>query len=247
MAAGYQEDPRALRVGEAEGGEMATLTFFVYQKPSLATMMSIIRLATSGQSKHQWELIPENRDALIDRARSIAATRWFYSSRQNVLVMSDDDFAWEPKGLDALVELCIEKKGIAAGVCPLKSGEYTTIVPLDFSEEEPWRDPTSAPRQVRWAGGLVAYHRDVIKKLAEELPMLHKNDVIEPFYPFFMPMIYNHPTDGDIYLSEDYACQERAAKAGFEVWVQPACQVGHLNNNLIVTVGNMDDVKKLYV
>jgi hypothetical protein len=223
---------------------MATLTIFIYQKPSMPTVVSILRVM-AGHSKRGWSLMPENRDALIDRARSIAATRWLTKSNDDVLVMSDDDFAFTLEGIDALADLAIEHQCIAAGVTPLKGGDYTTIVPLDGSDAEPWRDSRMPPMRVRWAGGLIAYPRCVFERLRGNLPCLHENDVIEEFYPYFMPMIHRH--EGKlIYLSEDYACQERARERGIETWVQPACQVGHLASNLLVTTKNMDQIKGLY-
>jgi hypothetical protein len=81
----------------------------------------------------------------------------------------------------------------------------------------------------------------VFEKLSETLPLLHRTGPIEPFYPFFMPFI----EDG-IYLSEDYACHERARQAGFKIWVQPKCQVGHLARDLVVTSRNMDLVKQAF-
>ncbi len=226
---------------------MATLALFIYQKPSWPTVMSLLKLTAPGASRYRWGLMPEARDALIDRARSIAATRWLTQHDDDVLVMSDDDFGFSASGLDSLADLANEHESIAAGVTPLKSGDYTAIVALNGSSAEPWRSPSSYPERVRWAGGLIAYHRSVFEALATTLPLLHKNDVIEPFYPFFMPMIYEHERDGLIYLSEDYACQERARAVGKSVYVQPACQVGHLARDLMITTANMDRVRGAYI
>lgn len=159
--------------------------------------------------------------------------------------MCDDDFYFTPDGLDALVQLCREKQAIVAGVTPLRSGEYTAIVPLDpTSAETPWNSREAPPQQVLRAGGLLAYPRAVFEALTHALPLLHRNDRIPPFWPFFAPAFQ---TEGgiDVYLSEEYACQERARQAGFHVWVQPACQVGH-SAELLVSSGNMAQVREIF-
>lgn len=223
---------------------MATLSLFVYDKPSTPTMMSVISEMIGGR-RHPWQFSLENQDALIVRARCIAATKWLMNSPDDdVLVMCDDDFRFTGEGIDALVDLALEKKGCAAGVTPLKSGQYTAIVPLDFGPEEPWRDENCPPMEIRRAGGMLAFHRSVFEAMVTKgkMPLLHTNgrDGIEPFYPFFLPFIENHPTDGLILLSEDYACHERARELGFQVWVQPKCPVDHLSRNLLVTTKNMN-------
>lgn len=185
-------------------------------------------------------------DALICRARSIAATKWMMQeSDSDVLIMTDDDFAFTRSGLDKLVATCREVRGIVGGVTPLRNGRYTAIVPLDDSLEERWSNEDASAERIKWIGGLVAYHRRVFEELAKVLPLCHQNDVIPPFYPFFMPMVYEHPKDGPIYLSEDYACDERAAQIGIETWVEPACQVGHLSA-FVTTPSSMQRVWELH-
>jgi len=216
---------------------IATLCVFVYRNLSIPTLGSVFRLQ---QSTIPLRITFEFGDALISRARSIAATK-FLAGTDDVLVMSDDDFRFTPADISALVATCREKQCIVAGVTPLKSGEYTAIVPFENLDQEPWRSRNNQPMQVKYAGGLIAYHREAFEKMSKSLPLLHQNSSIEPFYPFFMPTI-----KGDEYLSEDYACHERAAAMGVEVWVEPKCQVGHLTADLVVTVDNMDRLKELY-
>lgn len=230
---------------------MATLALFVYRSPATATMMSVLQLILQNR-RYPWTLQPEHRDALIDRARAIAATRWLTNSPDDdVLVMSDDDFQFTGEAIDSLVEFCKETRGIVAGVTPLKSGDCTAIVPLDFGDAEPWIDPNCPPMEIRRAGGLIAYHRSVFERLAKALPICHQADaeagVMEAFYPFFMPFIDSTNPNNLEYLSEDYACHERARSVGFKVWVQPKCQVGHLTRDLLVTTKNMHLVREAYL
>lgn len=223
---------------------MRALVACIYRQLSLPTYKATVDLLmTKGD---RWRLLVETGDALVSRARSTAASQWLKNyPDDDVLVMTDDDFYFTPEALDAVANLAIEKKGIAAGVTPLRSGEYTAIVPLIPSMEEPWLDPVTAPIEIKYAGGLIAYHRSVFEAMTHKLPLLHKNDNrIASFWPFFMPTIIE--TDGDsIYLSEDYACHQRARSIGFTIWVQPACQVQHLAE-VLVTPQNMSRVREIY-
>lgn len=228
---------------------MQTLGLFIYRKLSVPTFESVLQLLRS-PCANQWQIKTETGDALISRARSTLASQWLRESDADVLVMCDDDFYFTPDGLEALVSLAREKRSIVAGVTPLRSGEYTAIVPLERRSDSPlafrreWDHIDDSAQEIKWAGGLIAYHRDVFETLTHTLPLLHKDDRIPAFWPFFAPaFLQDH--GNDIYLSEDYACHERARKAGFTLWVQPACQVAH-EAELLVSSGNMHLVRDVF-
>jgi len=209
----------------------------------MVTVKAILDLLSVRGS--EWRFAVETGDALISRARSTAASSWLRNCPEDdVFVMTDDDFYFTPDGIESLVDLARETKGIVAGVTPLRSGEHTAIVPLEPTDVEEWTNPASKPVEIKWAGGLIAYHRSVFEKLTHTLPLLHKNDRIGPFWPFFAPAMA-HVNGQDVYLSEDYACHERARKLGVKVWVQPSCQVGHLAE-LMVSSGNMSAVRDIF-
>lgn len=223
---------------------MPTLGLFIYRSLSISTFKSVLELLGSPIGQN-WQVEVETGDALISRARSSLASKWLRESQDDVLVMCDDDFYFTPEGLEALVQLCREKQAIVAGVTPLRSGEYTAIVPLDpNSAETPWDSREAAPQRVLRAGGLLAYPRAVFEALTHTLPLLHRHDRIPAFWPFFAPAFIEE-RGIDVYLSEEYACQERARQAGFEVWVQPACQVGH-SAEILVSSGNMRQVREIF-
>lgn len=217
---------------------LPTLIVFAYRNVSVATLLSTLQVSNA-------RIVVVPGEALISRGRSIAATRWMNETPDSdVLIMTDDDFHFTDSGIKALVSLCRETKGIVAGVTPLRSCEYSAIVPLSVTAFTPWNNPKCPPMPIRYAGGLIAYHRTVFERLAKTLPLLHNNtDIVPPFYPFFHPMIYDDKTDGMIYLSEDYACHERAGVLGIPVWVQPACPVGHMSE-MLVTPDRMDRLRK---
>lgn len=224
---------------------MNALCLLAYRSCSLPTLKALLDLHNS-PVRDQWRINVETGDALLSRARSIAASQWLVGCPDDdVLVMTDDDFYFTPEGLMVLADHAREKRAIVAGVTPLRSGEYTAIVPLDGSAEEPWREATAPPQRIRWAGGLVAYHRSVFETLRTTLPVCDEhNPRVSPFWPFFHPAAHA-TTTGLIYLSEDYACHERARQAGIDVWVHPACQVAH-EATLLVTSATMPAIRELH-
>ncbi len=216
------------------------LILCAYRACSLPTFGSVMNLMSS---RRDWHMTVEAGDALISRVRSIAVSRWLCEYPDDeAFLMVDDDFQFTPDAAEAIIDLAIEKRGIAAGVTPLRTGHYTAIVPLT-GEREMWLAPDVEPFEIKWAGGALAYHRDVFVRMAETLPLLHQNDTISPFWPFFMPMIHRLDDGREIYLSEDYACHERARQLGFKIWAQPAAQIGHLAE-VMVTPQNMPIVRE---
>lgn len=211
------------------------LILCAHRTMTLPTFGSIMNLMSTTAD---WRVLVEAGDALISRVRSIAVSRWLREfPGDEAFLMVDDDFQFTPEAAEAIVNLAIEKRSIAAGVTPLRSGHYTAIVPLN-GEREMWLAPDVEPFEIKWAGGALAYHRDVFVRMAKTLPLLHKNDTISSFWPFFMPSIHTMADGREIYLSEDYACHERARELGFKVWVQPAAQIGHLSE-VMTTPQNM--------
>ena len=222
---------------------VTTLILCAHRTLTIETFVSI--LATT--NRPGWSLLIECGDALISRSRSIAVSRWLRElPDEDSFLMVDDDFLFTAEDADAVVNLAIDKQGISAGVVPLRSGDFTTIVPLGGRmSEEPWLDPEYPPTEIKWAGGFLAYHRSVFEKMTFTLPLLHKGEPTLPsFWPFFMPTIYDNGGGRGIYLSEDYAMHQRARDLGFTVWVQPKAQIGHVAN-LTVTPSRMQYARGL--
>src|SRR5262245_66350158 len=92
-----------------------TLIIMAHRSISIPTFISTLR------SGYNVEVRPG--DALIDRARSIAASEWLRNVKDSdVMIMTDDDFWFTKEGLDALVEVCRDVKGIVAGGKPSDKG-----------------------------------------------------------------------------------------------------------------------------
>jgi len=171
-------------------------------------------------------------DALIDRSRSRAATKFLETDYDILLYLDDDIFfdaveltrmLWEmwQKDLDIIGAGYITKEADEPSFTFRTRGDQNIV----FGNE-------GGIHEVRWlATGCMAVRRRVIEKMVDsETVHLCNRDTIN-FYPFFMP--FEKLIDGKWnYLSEDYAFCERANELGFKCWVDSRMKLTHFGNYL---------------
>ncbi len=189
--------------------------------------MSVIRLMNTPESAR---LVVGNQvgDAMVDRARSILATR-FLDSNCDVLLSVDSDIVFEPADAFQVADQAAEF-GIVCGIYLTRNPERRPVPATHFELNTPLllggTDPTPVP--VRWpAGGFVAVAREVFEAVKghAELPLCNPKNT--PFYPFYAPFWVEHEDAGMVYLSEDWAFAERARRAGFPSYANPAVRLQH--------------------
>ena len=165
-------------------------------------------------------------DALIDRSRSISASRFLLDSDADVHLSIDSDIT--DFSVEDAAKLCnaAMTHDIVAGVYVTRSMDRTFPTSFTKDGEELFMAFDHTPVEVEYvATGFMATHRRVFERLAEDLPLLHPKDF--KFYPFYLPMIVNNAEGDPIELSEDWAFCERAKQAGFKCYVDPAIRLGH--------------------
>lgn len=170
-------------------------------------------------------------DALIERSRAIAATRFILDTDCEVLLTIDSDIVFAPEDALEVCRLAMEHD-VVCGAYVTRAAErcfpacaFWPDQPVEFIRGQHKAVP------IRWAAsGFLAVHRRVFEKLAEGLPLCHPDHPLgHRFYPFFTPEPYILPETGEcIYLSEDYAFCERARDAGFTINVDPGTYLLHL-------------------
>lgn len=170
---------------------------------------------------------PAWNDALLCRARSKTATAFLLDSACDVHVSIDSDIVFDPQSVLQIAEQAVEY-GIVAGLYVTRAAGslcrptsiFETDVPIEFGT-----DPTPVP--IKWAAtGFQAVHRRVFERLAQDLPLCHPTEHWRLF-PFYQTMVVDGP-NGPIYLSEDFAFSERARRAGFQTYLNPAVRLLHL-------------------
>lgn len=172
---------------------------------------------------------PEWNDALIDRARAKAITKFVRNTDCDVFLTIDGDIVFDDADALKICEQAMDHD-IVAGQYVTRSRHrcFPTTLQNDDDAIEYADDPT--PRAVKWAAtGFLAIHRRVVEALiqSDDVELCHPDEEWAFYSNLFTPFTVPGP-NGPIYLSEDYALCERAIRAGFTVHVNPAVRLLHV-------------------
>ncbi len=171
-------------------------------------------------------------EALIDRSRSIHATKALEEG-YDILVFIDDDIRFRAEDLYQLIREASERQTVVG--CLYTKRKYPIELvgcPLDGPQDLKMGG-AGGVMPVRYVGtGLMAIPRIVLKKLSESLPKLRTGAILDDggelhIWPFFMPFA----CDG-VYLSEDYAFCQRAKESGFEILADTSIILGHVGEHI---------------
>lgn len=169
-------------------------------------------------------------DALISRARSIAASA-FLRSHCQVMLFIDGDIWFQEQDALTLADKCFRGKDVIGALYMTRSLQTQPAIMLPDKAVD--LTPDSPPVPVPFIStGFLAIHRRVLESLARDLPLCHQGwrnrGVDTSFWPFFMPFCIPWEGDGHLYLSEDWAFCQRAKDAGFQVWLDPSIRLAHV-------------------
>lgn len=188
-----------------------------------------------GQQKHTITWMPMKGDALIDRARSRAAS-YFMLERpdDDILFFVDDDGVFETADVLKTIENVANKgMDICGGLVMLKKPQTIVQGHIDknvlfFKDQEVTFKKDAKPVEVHLMGtGFMAIHRRVLQAMIDKnvVPFCHPTDL--KFWPFFQPFPYEIEPGRYIYASEDWAFCLRARALGFKVWLDPSIFIRH--------------------
>lgn len=181
-------------------------------------------------------------DALIDRSRSIVASRFIQAGTFDILFFVDDDILFDPHDI---VKMCSKMQEadlpILAGAYVKKQSEDTHFAVKTFKDIAYTFGKDAPVQEVEMVStGFMAISKKVIQKMVDEnvVPLCHPEDI--KFYPFFQP--YPKQVGGRwVYLSEDWAFCDRAKQLGFKMYVDGSVKLGHAGRY----VYNWDDLQRL--
>lgn len=198
----------------------------VRREVDVAHMRSLMRLMARPEA--QWVYAPQIGDSLLERARSINATAFLKTTDADVYLSLDSDIAdFTPDDIIKLCELAMEYD-IVSGSYVGRGVDKPAIMsayPVGVSVIHGLRHE---PVEITWAAtGCLAVRRGVFEILASEMTLLHPSHPFA-FYNFFGTFEGTDAAGEPILLSEDYAFCERARKAGFRIYVDPAVRVAHI-------------------
>jgi len=154
---------------------------------------------------------------LITKARSRASGE-FLRSGSDVWVTIDDDVEAPKETLEALLEAVIRTRAIVSVPCILRDGTGLTV---QAHRQDKRRVDGNLYRLDDGTGlGLVAFHHDVIKKLAPMVP--HVTARGQDFPALFQEDV----RDGE-WIGEDYRMTRLAARMGIAVYLLLDAPVVH--------------------
>lgn len=186
------------------------------------------RALRAAASSGRYEVLDHWNDALIDRARSVAATRFLREYAAPELFFVDSDIVFTVEDLDRVVALSRKKGTIAGAGYPVRREEdpWPAVRPLDGRAAR--FGPGAPPERVRYlSGGFLAIPRHVLRAVADTLPLCIGSSA-GSYWPMFLPMVIEKPNGLHEELPEDWSFCHRAGELGFDVWLDGAVELGHL-------------------
>jgi hypothetical protein len=157
----------------------------------------------------------------VARARNSLTQDFLLNTDCTHILYLDVDIIFEPRHVRRLIDA---QKPIVAGLYAAKQLAHRWIA-TDLPNE--LADPVTGLKRVQEAGtGIKLYERSVFEAMIGAFPEIaylcdgSTDGVIK--WDFFSMGVVNGR-----YLSEDYYCDYRARKIGFDVWVDTQCQVQH--------------------
>jgi choline kinase len=158
-------------------------------------------------------------DALIARARSVAAYRFLTRSDAPYMIFLDADIVFEPEDVTKILNELKGGKDVVAGLYAMQGGNKIAI--CDWEDKQV--DLTGDVIDVRYVStGFMGISRSILKKIAKNMPLLQKGDWSE-CYPFFETKVH----DG-FFLSEDWDFCEKVRKAGSRVYAHTGVWCEHI-------------------
>ena len=176
---------------------------------------------------------PVDNDALIERSRSIALTRFLRKGAWDVFFTADADIEYRTADVVRVCQQALALDAIVGAVYVTRSRDRCLPTTdwegaIEFDREVGVDDD---PQPVNWlATGFMAVPCGVPEKILanEFLPLCHP-ERDWAFHPFFDCFWVERPAGSGryVYLSEDFAFTERAKRAGVGVYVNPAVRLAH--------------------
>ena len=181
-------------------------------------------------------------DALIDRSRSIVASRFIQSDNYDILFFIDDDIIFNPQDLAAMcLKMNTEDIEILGGTY-LKKQDVEPVLTFKGIPGVTYKFGEGAGIQevIAASTGFLGIKKSALRKMIDSgaVPLCHPNDL--KFYPFFQPQA--KLIDGEnVYLSEDWAFAIKAKELGIRSYIDGSIKLGHAGRY----VYTWDDIYRL--
>lgn len=204
------------------------LAFCSYQDVTKGTVFCALRTLLAHPSTFGWGM--GGSDALVSRARSVDATGFLLDPNLgDVMLYLDHDIEFEPQDALRVAQLAYDHQCIAGAAYVTRSDLAPHPALRLFPGQKVALGKPNPPVEVVYLStGFLAFHREVLKKLASTLPWVSVGSYSH-CYPFFLPFIY----EGE-YLSEDWAFCQRARDLGIQVVLDPTIKLAHMGSRAYI-------------
>lgn len=205
----------------------SSIAWRALEVPHVNSMLRLMQHPRMDGGKH----FTQANDAMVDRARGQVASRFLRDSDCDVLLSVDSDIEFQAEDAITICDQAHEL-GIVAGIYVTRDRNRAPVPSSCLGLNEPiilgGSDATPVP--ILWpAGGFLAVARRVFTAVREhaELPLMNPKQPWYSFWPFYTPFWTEYEDQGMVYLSEDWAFGERARRAGFPSYANPAVRLKH--------------------
>lgn len=155
----------------------------------------------------------------------------FEGQHYDYILWIDSDMSWTPADIAALLEV---NKDIVTGACSKKDGNLA--VSYFFDKDRVILKPKMEGSRIIEPFEIKNISREDLKDYDCPVTVtacgfafiLIKRGVFEKMRaPWFMQVTHDNNGNYESYFSEDFSFCMRAAKAGFNIWLQPKARIGH--------------------
>jgi hypothetical protein len=164
--------------------------------------------------------------SVVSRARNLLVKDMIDSDATDLLFI-DSDINFEPDDILRLMAWGADpKKGIVAGVPRTRSENKVYIADLDYDENgELTMNGMGLVRGKRVATAFMLIRREVFEQMMTAHPeWVYKDQRSDRM----IPCLFDFKLTDEGYMGEDFLFCDRAREIGFEVWIDPSIQLGHM-------------------
>lgn len=163
--------------------------------------------------------------SILPRARNLLAQDMLESDCDYMLFI-DSDINFDPSDVFRLMVWAQDPvKGIVAGVPRVRSTDEVYIAKLEQHDNELTLNGQGLVRAERVATAFMLVQRKVLTDMVEAHPEWKHFDIRTQRD---MHALFNYIVTPEGFMGEDYVFCDRVRELGYEVWIDPSIQLGHM-------------------
>jgi predicted O-methyltransferase YrrM len=173
---------------------------------------------------HRMDLEIFSGNCHVDDSRN-RLVRDFLETDCEQLVFLDNDVFWRDSDLDRLIR---HDRDIVAGIYPLKNDKED--YPVKTLPGERWSDKDGLVEVEGVPTGFLKIKRRVFEALYPTVP--HHKSKEDAFGRMMIPVIFERTLNGHSRRGGDYEFCRKAREAGFQIYIDPMMELGHVGNKV---------------